>query len=672
MNIFHSIASEQLHRYISDTHGGKSSVAFGLPFSARACVLARMERFILWVVPDFVTAERAAEALSVFTAKPVATVSQREEVLLFKRVLSGESVYRETASLWQIAEGKVGSAVVTVDALIKLFPKKQELLNATIRLRLGDDYDLSTLSKALVRAGYRRENNVQAKGQFALRGDILDVFPVQEELPFRAEFFGDTLESLKQFAPETQKSGERLSEAVVVPATDIFVAEEELPQIEKTMRNQLASLNVAPTAKAKLSIALEDLLTRLKDGSREHSLSAVLPYLSSTATLCDYLPENAVVAFDEPKRILDTCRLLYDEHDARFNQLFLAGEVLKGQHAQLQPRDAVFAPFQAFCNTSFSMITSQTTVLPPQAVYSLKASPAPRYNASFIELAEDLKNWRHTGYRVVLCAGSQDSAAMIGGELSRNGVFHAKQCESALHEGEELAILPVFLTNGFVLHEQRLAVIGTTDMLRTRKKKVVGRRRADVFITPEVGDYVVHEVHGVGICRGIARLQLPHEKEYLSIEYANGDMLYLPCDQLDSLAKYAGAEKAPKLNRIGGKDFSKLKERVKKALREMAIDLQALYAARRSAVGFAFPPDDELMAEFEARFPYQETVDQLSAIAEIKSDMQSAHVMDRLLCGDVGFGKTEVALRAAFKAVEAGKQVAILSPTTILSEQHFH
>ena len=661
-----------LKKYIEDTRGKISTAAFGLPFCGRCYALTRMGGFVLYVVSDMLTAERAASMLSALSGGRVDIITGREEVLLYKKAVSKDALFAQNAALMRMITGQSAGAVVTIEALTRLLPQRSRFESAILRLDCGSDYQLHDLARKLVGAGYLRTEQVDARGQFCMRGDIMDIFPIQSDWPVRLEFFGDTLEGIRTFDPATQKSFDRQESVLIAPATDVFIRSGELPGIRQAMELESAELALAPHYKARLKGIIEDCLTALENGSRDGALSYCLPYSGAAGKLADYLPEGAVVAADEPKQLADRLKLLYGEHDSRYESLLESGEVLPSHYGQLCNRLTLFEQFASFPRTVFSAINTSINLTGVTAAYNLKGTKTPRYSGNYEEFASDLANWSKNGYLVLIHARDDSTASAVAAELSRLNARALPYGGGQPPKDERCLVLAAELAEGAVIHDLKLVLVGTQDIMRQKKSSQIRRGSSAVFTAPEVGDYVVHETHGLGVCRGIKRLNMHAEKEYLSVEFKDGDMLYVPCDQLDVLAKYSGAEGTPKLSKIGGKEFAALKERVKKSVREMAVDLRALYLEREKSSGYAFSADGQLQREFEEAFEFEETPDQIRAIAEIKKDMQSSKVMDRLLCGDVGYGKTEVALRAAFKAVESGKQVALLSPTTILSQQHYN
>jgi transcription-repair coupling factor (superfamily II helicase) len=642
------------------------SAAFGLAEGAKINVTASCPSFFCAVVPDGIAAEKTAEALRSYGRRAV-VVPSKEEVLIYNKAYSQAATFGRLNALFDIVCGNAEGAVLTADGMAGLFPDAARLRAAVLAVDKGRAYDIGALLSSLVSAGYTREAQAESKGQFSLRGDILDIFPINHEYPARIDFFGDTAEEIKLYDPETGKSFQSLSGVLAAPATDVFLTREEAAEVCGRVRESSGRLKLSGDARRKADSVAADIAERLAGGSRDYSLGFVLPFTAGRKDFAQYLPRGAVVFLDDPKLLSDRIALLYTEHETRCGHLLEYGEILPESYNQFQPAEQLFSPFAGVSTVTFHALSSREELLPAGQEYRVRTTAAPKYNLNFGNLQTDIRNWLYGGYRVAVCCGPEgkrelkDSLLSLGTEVS--------------FDPADLGKLPVALEaaveTGFVYHEGKFVLIGCLDVWPRSRGRSLRRRKKDVFLTPEIGDYIVHEVHGIGICEGIVNLKTgAAAKDYIVLTYRDGDKLYVPCDQVELIAKYAGSDTLPKLNKLGGKEFERVKARVKNHIREMAFDLKKLYAEREDRKGFAFSPDTPLQAEFENAFEYDETEDQLTSAAEIKKDMESGRVMDRLLCGDVGYGKTEVALRAVFKAVMDGKQAAFLAPTTILSRQH--
>lgn len=649
----------------NDIRLGTPTAVFGVSAPHRALIAATcFEKRLVYVCDNAQTAARTAEEIAGFSGEQPALLTAKDEVLLYKDAVSKDALFRRLNALYEISRG-AKCIVADVEALMQIFPKKLPVLE----LKEGEDVDFSSLASRLTAMGYVRSAAVESKGAFALRGDILDIFPVNAENPARVDFFGDTAEKIK---PYNFITGERLplvKELSVCAATDVFFEEGEQRRVKEILFGELSDFKDA-AAYNRASAVAGEISAKLEGGAPFGGASFLLPVLENAAAFDEFIG-GAVYVFDETKLISDRLDALCKEHAERFHRLVKGGEIFPFSEGQLLSRGAFSEKIAKFQCAALQSFASKTYFFDPLKIYNMHSTPVGRYLNSFLNLANDIRSWRSNGYRVMLYCGSPSRAEKMREMLSDEGISYA-QCPAELTMLKGVAVLDEELDRGLILHDCRLAVIGTGDMYtKSPAKKRIRRKRNDMFTSPEVGDFAVHETHGVGKIVGTKKIETTDgTKEYIALEYRGGDVLYVPVEQMDILSRYMG-EETPSLSRIGGAEFEKVKQRVKASLKEMAFDLRKLYAERAEKRGFAFAPYDELMQEFEAAFPYEETPDQLASFAEIRADMCSEKVMDRLLCGDVGYGKTEVAFRAAYLCVLNGKQAALMCPNTILCQQHY-
>lgn len=649
----------------NDIRLGTPTAVFGVSAPHRALIAATcFEKRTVYVCDSAQTASRMAEEIAGFSGEAPALLCAKDEVLLYKDAVSKDALFRRLNAMYEISRG-AKCIVADVEALMQLFPGKLPVLE----LKEGEDIDFSALVSRLVAMGYVRAAAVESKGTFAMRGDILDIYPVNGENPARVDFFGDTVEKIK---PYNFVTGERLpveKSLSICAATDVFFGEGEQKRIKEILFGELAEHKDASAYNRAAAIAGE-IGTKLEGGAPFGGASFLLPVLENAVTFGKFIGD-AVYVFDETKLISDRMEALCKEHKERFRRLFSGGEVFSFSEGQLLSREDFLQELAGRQCAALQSFASKTYFFEPLRIYNMHSTPVGRYLNSFLNLASDIKSWRANGYRVMLYCGGSSRAEKMREMLSDEGISFA-QCPAELTMLKGVAVLSEELPNGLILHECKLAVIGTGDMYtRSPAKKRIRRRRNDMFTSPEVGDFAVHETHGVGKIVGTKKIETTDgTKEYIALEYRGGDVLYVPVEQMDILSRYMG-EETPALSKIGGAEFEKVKQRVKASLKAMAFDLKKLYAERAERRGFEFAPYDEMMQEFDAAFPYEETPDQLASFAEIRADMCSKKVMDRLLCGDVGYGKTEVAFRAAYLCVLNGKQAALMCPNTILCRQHF-
>ena len=584
-----------------------------------------------------------------------------------------------------------GVVVTTVDGLMDHLLPLSLLKSRTISIQCGQTLDLEELKSQLAAVGYERMAQVDGMGQFSIRGGIVDIFPLTEETPIRIELWDDEVDSIRSFDVESQRSVEELSQAVIYPAAEVVLdearleeglraIEEEEKTYEKALRDQHKS-----EAAHRISQAVKEFVESVREGWRLGGLDGYIHYFCREAvSFLDYFPESSSLIFlDEPLRLKEKSETVELEFRESMSHRLENGYMLPGQTGLLYPAAQVMARLQR--NTTV-MLTGLDQKLPGMKVagkFGFTVKNVSSYQNSFEMLIKDLTRWKKEGWRVVLLSASRTRASRLASDLREYELraFCPDQekeipnvlpgqilvVHGNLHRGFEYPLIKfVFITEG--------DMFGVEKKKRKRKKTSYQGQGIRSFSELSVGDYVVHEEHGLGIYRGIEKVERDKvTKDYIKIEYGDGGNLYLPATRLESIQKYSGADgRKPKLNKLGGSEWAKTKSRVRGAVQEIAKDLVKLYAARQEKNGFQYGPDTVWQKEFEELFPYEETEDQLDAIEAVKSDMESKKIMDRLICGDVGYGKTEVALRAAFKAVQDSKQVVYLVPTTILAQQHYN
>ena len=644
---------------------GIPSAVFNLSFSEKCHVASMLDRPVLFVVPDTLAMERAAEEVRGLSGRRAVKLYPKDDVLLDKRAFSKFSLFKRIAALCELKAG-ADFAIATPESLMQLFPADVR----TLTLKKGGSYDLKKIASALASMGYQRGDFLEGQGSFALRGDILDLFPVGEENPWRIDFFGDEVETLKRIDGDTREGLGYADALTVFPATDVLIGAEEIPALTAELRAEMRRHKNADAA-ARVRVRAQELIDALESGAAA-DFGALMPLLvNTTADIFDYLPAETAVVFDEPKRLSEAFDRLVKEHTERYAGMAERGEAFTFAARQYADKNEVLGALSARRALAVQTLTTAVPFFSPLKTFSVRSSALPRYRMKLDILKEDLGNWTYNGYRAVVCTGNYERAAALSGELSDEGI---PSCIDRPETKKGVLLLTEELDSGLLYHDAKLVVVGSGDIYaRKEAKKRIRKSRSEFFSAPEVGDIAVHEVHGIGIVRGTKRISTSYgTKDYIAVEYAGGDILYVPVEQMDVLSRYLGGDKKPALSRIGGKDFERAKQKAKESIRKMSFDLKELYRLRAERKGFCFEEDASLQAAFEDAFEFDPTDDQLRSADEIRSDMCSEKVMDRQLCGDVGFGKTEVAFRAAFRAIVNHKQVALLAPTTILSQQHYN
>ncbi len=556
----------------------------------------------------------------------------------------------------------------------------------TLHISVDDDIDVDGLARQLTEMGYERCAQTEVGGQFAIRGGIIDIFPLTDENPYRIELWDTQVDSIRSFDAESQRSVENVEQADIFPATELILQEnmgDAIANLETETRKYSKSLTDQGrlVEAARISKAFEELKEKLFVLEDYNGCdSYVSSFVKNCVSFIDYFDRNdTLIVLDEPNRIEEKLRVVTAEFRDSMIHRLEKGYILPSQTEVLFSDGEIYAKIGARHAMAISTLDCKLPMLDVSGHYNIGAKGIGAYNNSFETLVSDIASWKKKKYRILLMSASKTRAERLASDLRDNGVaaVYSEDNQRRLIAGEVMTTSGK-LRKGYEYPDIRFAAIAEDDIFGTvkkekrRKKNYQGKAVAD-FAELNIGDYVVHENHGLGIYRGIEKIEVDKvEKDYIKIEYAAGGNLYILATQLDLIQKYADAEaKKPKLNKLGTAEWTRTKTRVKGAVKQVADELVRLYAIRQNKEGFEFGKDTPWQREFEELFPYEETSDQLSAIEDTKRDMESRRIMDRLICGDVGYGKTEIAMRAAFKAVQDNKQVAYLVPTTILAKQHF-
>lgn len=652
-----------LYRAIAE---GRDCMAFSLGKPHRAHVAANLDRFVLYLARDNMEVNNVYGALKDYFGGRVALLDGNEDVLIYHKGFRRGGVGARVNTLSRLLAGELDCVVTTPQALTRYYPDPVRLAARAITIEAGKKCDMYRLIDDLALLGYVREDAVEEKGSYSVAGDIVCIFPPDADLPARISFFDDTIESIKLYEPESRMSTGAVAKLELTPDNDLLFELSEIEGAIAKARKDAAKLPVAAAARAQEIV--DDLAGYSACNQR---MQWLIPYLTGALARLDaYLPPDTVIVLDEPSAIAEQLRMCEQEHLARLKTLLDDGEVLKAHVGAVLSAKEVANTLAARPKLGFANITSSNTLFRPQEIFELKCSSLGAYKFSFEALSDDLHRFVNAGYMTVVCMGGADRAKSFAEGLKREDIPCAYADDAPVFR-HGITVTPLELSHGFVYPTAKLAVIGREDVHRA--KEVAADHKKRVFTMPKVGDYVVHEVHGIGRCLGTKRVKTGDvEQDYVVCEYRGGDMLYVPIDQLDRLSRYSGSDGVPRLSAIGGKDFERIKESVRKSVREMAIDLVDLYAKRQKRIGHRYAPDTVWQQEFEDSFEFEETPDQLEAVRDCKSDMERGVIMDRLLCGDVGYGKTEVALRAVFKTILENKQAVILAPTTILARQHYN
>ncbi len=651
-----------LKEIIGCVRQGIPSAVFGVAEPFKNYILSTIDDKILYLVKDGVTARLALDGIKELSNKKVVYIPPKDEILLTSRAFSKDNLYARLLALSEMDDADV--IISTAETLMQLAPKKVE----KISLSVGDDVEQNQFVKQLVKMGYTRTDVASSKGTFAMRGDILDVYPINLENPVRIDFFGDTVETVKSFDAETRESLGFYDGVDILQAVEFTFESDNLNELLSIAQNEVKKANKEQITR--LAVIVGDLEVAITNNDLD-TLSPFAALSSNVGRVLDLLDKQTLVVIDEGKRVKELAELQWTEFSERYNSLVEGGETFTFAKENFSDVESLTSKLKEFRLLAVQTLSTAIPFFNPLKIINPQSGSVADYQLDFKEVFSDIDNWLKGGYSILVCTGDRKRADNLNYELSLRDIASAVDLNLPL---KGVQVTSQKLSRGFIFHEEKTVVIGSGNLYA---KPVSARRlkskNAAFFTAPEVGDYCVHEVHGIGRVLGNKKISSTEgTKDYVAVEYAGGDMLYIPVEQMDILTRYLGGEKKPRLSRIGGKDFERIKNNVKESIKKMSFDLKRLYQEREERKGYAFTDDGELQALFESSFPFEDTLDQAVANADITADMISGKVMDRLVCGDVGFGKTEVALRAVFRAVANGKQAVMLAPTTILTEQHYN
>ncbi|WJQ07221.1 transcription-repair coupling factor [Geobacillus stearothermophilus] len=686
-----------LHRYLAENQDVrtiiegiharlKEQLVAGLSGSARSVFVSTLYketgRPLLVVAYNLFQAQKMYDDLvSLLGPDEVFLYSVDEVIAAEMAVASPELKAQRLEIMNHWVQGGKGIVVCPVAGLRRLLPPpslwKQYLFTFTV----GQELDLEQYKQRFVQMGYKRVATVSAPGEFSIRGGIVDIYPLTAELPYRIELFDTEIESIRTFTPDDQRSHGQVESIAIGPADEIILDEGTRQRgIERIEAGLAASLEKIKddAAKQRMYEQIHAELEQLREGREiEQQYKYMSLFYESVSSLLDYMPEDGVLLMDEMSRLQETAERLDREEADWYTSLLDSGKII--HDVPISHSFSELLQKHRFQRVYLSLFLRHAPYTHPQNVVNITCKQMQNFHGQMALLQSEVERWKKANYAVVFLAPDAERAKRLQSVLEDYGVDAAPlPPEAALLYGK-CQLLEGDLNTGFELPLQKLAVITEEELFKKRAKRPVRRQklsnaeRIKSYAELQVGDYVVHVNHGIGKYLGIETLEINGvHKDYIHIQYQGGDTLYVPVDQMDQVQKYVGSEgKEPKIYKLGGSEWKKVKKKVESSVQDIAEDLIKLYAEREASKGYAFSPDTEMQREFEAAFPYQETEDQLRSIEEIKRDMESEKPMDRLLCGDVGYGKTEVALRAAFKAIMDGKQVAFLVPTTILAQQHY-
>ncbi|MCR5418065.1 MAG: transcription-repair coupling factor [Lachnospiraceae bacterium] len=660
---------------LSDAQKAHMIAAFSDPYGSRV-VLTHSKIAAVRLYEDLLFFEQPAMLL------------EAKDYIFFQADLSGQDTIRKRLQCYRrILEGGPVTIVTTIDTLMAPLQPLELMQNSTFEAQIGSIVEMAAVSEKLVRMGYEKSDQAREPGQFSVRGGILDVFDMTEENPVRIELWGDEVESIRRFDVYSQRSIQNLEQIRIYPATEMILTgamkRKGLEAVKKDAEKQAALLkkNGDIESSARILRQAKELSEQIEEFGMMANLDSYMSYFCPETddffSLFD--DKDLLVIIDEPARAAEHLKAVEAEfRESQVNRLE-KGMSLPGQASLLYDEKRVMAMIEKQRLLELSTLGLPSSIGKLKESFGAGGKSIGSFHNSFEVLIGDLKKYHKNKYRTILLSPSATRAKRLAADIFDNDLPAYYKDVDHLPAPGEIMVSCGQISKGFEYPAIGLAVITESDIFGGPKKPHRARKRYEgekirSLDQLKPGDYVVHEGHGVGVYRGIEKIERGGVvKDYMKVEYAQGSNLYVPATGFDVIMKYAAsdAEKKPKINKLGTQEWEKTTARVKSAVELVAKDLVALYAARNQKKGFEFEKDTVWQKEFEELFPYEETRDQLDAIEATKRDMESSKIMDRLICGDVGFGKTEIAIRAAFKAVQDEKQVAILVPTTILAQQHY-
>lgn len=658
--------------------GMREQLVSGLSGSARQVMMAvlqqQLSRPMIVVTHNMFSAQKVVDDLQeCLTPDHVLLYPANELVVAEAAASIPEVIAQRIEVLTRCACGFRGIVVTPYAGLRRFLPAREVMGAAGITLSLGQEQSLETFLAQMVSYGYERTERVEAKGEMSVRGGILDIYPIMASYPYRIEWFEDEIDSIRSFDPQDQRSIDKLKQLTIWPCKDLIADQTRFTAAAEAtfscLEEQLGKMSNRQV-KEKLEQEIGHDIRRMRGGIYFNELYKYVAFLyPEKHTLYDYMPEDTLLVVDEPARIMETAKQLERDELEWSTHLLSNGKTLPSLPLGITSDVAIGKrPFQT---VFMALFLRQVPHIQPQNIVNVMCRTMQNFHGQMNVLKSEMDRWKKTGANVIILANGDERLERMRRILQDYSI-------------SEPTILKGNLQTGFELPSIRLVVITEGEMFSSKQRKtrrtelnakVDNAERIRSYTELKVGDYVVHQNHGIGKYMGIGTLEINGiHKDYLHILYAGGDKLSVPVDQFHLIQRYVGSEereKEPKIYKLGGNEWARVKNKVRSSVKDIADDLIKLYAARQASSGYAFENDTLEQREFEDMFPYDETRDQLRAIEEIKQDMEKPSPMDRLLCGDVGYGKTEVAVRAAFKAAIEGKQVAVLVPTTILAQQHY-
>lgn len=674
---------EKLREINTDITNGFSISINGLMDTQRHhlvySVITQTNKKMFYIAANDLQARNAFRNFSDMSKGKVLYFPFREKMLYDVEAKSNDQAHERIEIFDCILRKDYDIVVLSCESLLDIFMPPEDFASHRLSFKTGDTMDLDQLVSELVKMGYEREEEVQGPGQFAVRGGIIDIFPVQLQNPVRIELFDIEIDSIRVFDPESQRSVQSIMQFGILPAKEFIFTKDQAAEIADRVQGELSEI-VSKSKDKELVNLLEKnfgvYIEKLKNAEYFAGIDKFIPYFyKEKHTLFQYMNKGALLFIEDVARLKQRLSNVIEEYHRLCDILLEKGMILPGSFSMYYDPEDLPKQLARMQTVYLNILDDGEALTDIKAQYSLRGNNIEPYGGHIEELKKDIKSWIDKGYQVTIQALSEQRKEGLKGLLEDENIRIFSEYPDS--DVPCVVIKAGQLRNGFVYPDIKWVVLCESDIASGKKAKVSTKfksgKKIKVFTDLSVGDFVVHQTHGIGIYKGIESLTVDGTKnEYLKIEYRDGGLLYIPTAQMDLIQKYIGTEgKNPKINKLGGAEWTKQKNRVKESLKELAESLIRLEAERAAMEGHAFSPDTVWQKQFEEAFEWEETQDQLKCTEEIKADMEQKKPMDRLLCGDVGYGKTEVALRAVFKAAMDGKQSAFLVPTTVLASQHY-
>lgn len=642
---------------------------------------------ILIITSDDIRAKKLEDIIRSFGTN-VERFMSKQFILYNLDAVSRETINRRIQVLKKITSNEKLIVTASISSLLNKIMTKDKFKESILKFKYEKSYDLDEIIKKLVFLGYERVEAIEGAGQFALRGGILDIFSPDQNSPYRIEFFDDEIDSIRLFDVKSQRSLKNVKSVSICPCSDILIQTENIDiireELEKDFKARIKKIrnsNIERAVEEKLKKLYNSFVEKINEKFFVDNIDLLTPYMNdSFNTILDYFDENLLIVLDEPNRIFADADALEKDFLAKYTDLFDRGEIFSKQKNVYFDIKTVISKIKERPYIAYNSVLKNNQNLKFNSVEQINTKEANSYFGKIDPLVKDLKQYKYKGYKTTIVLSSKEKCNKLHNLLNDyDCITSLENSKKAIIFSGQIIITEGKIKKGFEYLDNKIAFLTENEIYGTYKKRIKVKKKKlksshiESFTDLKPGDYVVHEHHGIGQYIGIEKMIVQGiQKDYLCVNYKGQDKLYVPVDQMDLIQKYIGSDAVkPKINKMGSAEWAKTKAKTRKAIENMAKELVDLYAKRQTVKGYTYSKDTQWQREFEDKFPYEETEDQLRCIKEIKKDMESSISMDRLLCGDVGYGKTEVALRAVFKAIMDSKQVAFLVPTTILAQQHY-